>query len=110
MSLSQSEESATRGGISTLDDAYDEVSNCKAAVEATRHTVETHYQGVDGKAFSDLLLKWEGHTDTILVNLDRMIDELNESLREHGLAQMTAGDGVQAQSVVSDGVFDDLMG
>ncbi|GAA4949276.1 hypothetical protein GCM10023238_14500 [Streptomyces heliomycini] len=57
-----------------------------------------------------LLEQWDEHVDTILINLDRMVDELNGTLREHGLVQGSSNDAIDAEYSRSTQVFDELNG
>lgn len=106
--MQQSEEGATRGGIMALEQAYSGVLRCQQDVQSTRQNLASGYQGADGGNYGKLLDQWDGHVDTILMNLDRMTDELNETLREHGLAQGSSNESIDAEFARSTSVFDQL--
>ncbi|MCX2923467.1 WXG100 family type VII secretion target [Streptomyces sp. NEAU-W12] len=108
MALQQSEEGATRNGIQALQMAYTGVQRCQQDVQSTRNNLGTSYGGSDGGAFGKLLDQWDQNVDTILLNLDRMVDELNETLREHGLTQGASNDAIVQQQARSSTVFDGL--
>lgn len=106
--MQQSEEGATRGGIMALEQAYSGVLRCQQDVQGTRHNLSSNYQGSDGGSFGKLLDQWDGHVDTILTNLDRMVDELNGTLQEHGLVQGSSNESINAEYTRSTSVFDEL--
>ncbi|MFI5689326.1 hypothetical protein [Streptomyces sp. NPDC051636] len=108
MAMQQSEEGATRNGIKALEQAYTGVQHCKQDVQSTRHNLASGYQGADGGSYGKLLDQWDGHVDTILVNLNRMIEELNQTLREHGEAQGSSNESIDAAFSRSASVFDQL--
>ncbi|MEE1940112.1 hypothetical protein V1L54_12000 [Streptomyces sp. TRM 70361] len=108
MSLQQSTEESTRNGIEALSMAFKGVQRCQQDVQGTRQNLGTSYGGSDGGAFGKLLDEWDRNVDTILLNLDRMVDELNETLREHGLAQGSSNEAINEQYNRSTTVFDEL--
>ena len=108
MALQQSEEGATRNGIMALQMAYSGVLTAQQHVQGTKGDLGLAYGGSDGGGFQRLLEQWDGHVDTILINLDRMVDELNETLREHGLAQGSSNEVINQQYDRSTAVFDEL--
>ncbi|MGC9501096.1 WXG100 family type VII secretion target [Streptomyces sp. WG7] len=108
MALQQSEEGATRNGIQALEMAHTGVQRCQQDVQATRNNLGTSYGGSDGGAFGKLLDQWDQNVDTILLNLNRMVEELNETLREHGLTQGATNEVIQGQQLRSSMVFDGL--
>ncbi|CAL9330967.1 hypothetical protein SUDANB6_00071 [Streptomyces sp. enrichment culture] len=110
MAMQQSEERATRNGILALEQAFSGVQRCQQDVQTTSHTLASNYGGVDGGKYKKLLEQWDEHVDTILINLDRMIDELNGTLREHGLVQGSSNDAIDAEYSRSTQVFDELNG
>lgn len=110
MAMQQSEEGATRNGIMALEQAFNGVLKCQQDVQNTRSNLGTAYQGSDGGGYGKLLDQWDGHVDTILVNLDRMVDELNETLRAHGEAQGSSSESINAEYNRSTQVFDALNG
>jgi hypothetical protein len=110
MAMQQSEEHATRNGIQALEMAFSGVQRCQQDVQSTADTLATHYQGADGGKFKKLLEQWDGHVDTILINLDRMVDELNTTLTEHGLAQGSSNEAIDGEYTRSTAVFDELNG
>ncbi|WP_254885917.1 hypothetical protein [Streptomyces sp. NA02950] len=93
-----------------LEQAYSGVLRCKQDVQSTRQNLASGYQGADGGGYGRLLDQWDGHVDTILVNLDRMVEELNQTLREHGLVQGSSNESIDAAFTRSSGVFDQLSG
>ncbi|MCX4703072.1 hypothetical protein [Streptomyces sp. NBC_01373] len=110
MAMQQSEEQATRNGILALEQAFTGVQRCQQDVQSTADNLATSYGGADGGKFKSLLEQWDGHVDTILVNLDRMVDELNGTLKEHGLMQGSANDMIDTEYSRSTAVFDELNG
>lgn len=110
MTLQQSEERATRNGIQALQMAFSGVLRCQQEVQNTKGNLGTSYGGSDGGKFQQLLEQWDSHADTIMINLDRMVDELNETLREQGLAQGSAEQKINEEYSRSTAVFDELNG
>ncbi|PNV36651.1 hypothetical protein C1708_10070 [Streptomyces sp. DH-12] len=108
--MQQSEETATRNGIMALEQAFTSIQTRQQDVQATAENLAMSYGGADGAKFKKLLEQWDGHVDTILINLDRMVDELNETLREHGLVQGSTSDAIDAEYSRSTAVFDELNG
>ncbi|MFD9545713.1 hypothetical protein [Streptomyces sp. NPDC060022] len=108
MALQQSEEAATRNGIMSLEQAYSGVLKCQQDVQSTRHNLSSSYGGSDGGGYGKLLDQWDGNVDIILTNLDRMVDELNETLRSHNLVQGSSNDSIDAEFQRSTSVFDQL--
>jgi uncharacterized protein YukE len=91
-----------------LEQAFTGVQRCQQDVQSTSHTLASNYGGADGGKYKKLLEQWDEHVDTILINLDRMVDELNETLREHGLAQGSSNEVINQQYDRSTAVFDEL--
>ncbi|MFJ2648022.1 hypothetical protein ACIO1C_14960 [Streptomyces sp. NPDC087420] len=110
MAMQQSEEHATRNGIMALETAFSGVQRCQQDVQTTAGTLASNYGGSDGGGFKRLLEQWDGHVDTILLNLDRMVDELNSTLTEHGLAQGSSSEAIDQEYSRSTAVFDELNG
>ncbi|MDQ1005804.1 uncharacterized protein YukE [Streptomyces sp. V4I23] len=108
MAMRQSEEAATRSGIMALEQAYSGVLKCQQDVQSTRGNLASGYGGADGGRYGQLLDQWDGQVDIILTNLDRMVDELNNTLREHGLAQGSANEAIDREHTRSTRVFDEL--
>ncbi|MGW1411550.1 hypothetical protein [Streptomyces sp. NPDC002403] len=108
MTMQQSEERATRNGIMSLEQAYSGVLRCQQDVQGTRANLSSGYGGSDGGSYGNLLDQWDRNVDTILANLDRMVDELNTTLQEHGLTQGSASDSIDAEFARSTAVFDEL--
>ncbi|WP_327419134.1 hypothetical protein [Streptomyces sp. NBC_01233] len=106
--MQQSEEGATRNGIMALEQAYSGVLKCQQDVQGTRQNLASGYGGADGGQYGKLLDQWDGHVDTILTNLDRMVDELNSTLTEHGLAQGSANESIDSAYSQATNVFDTL--
>ncbi|MEU3459431.1 hypothetical protein ABZ721_05665 [Streptomyces sp. NPDC006733] len=110
MAMQQSEEQATRNGIMALESAFTGVQRCQQDVQTTSQNLASNYGGSDGGKFKNLLEQWDGHVDTILINLDRMVDELNSTLSEHGLVQGSSSDSIDSEYSRSTAVFDELNG
>ncbi|MFK4103141.1 hypothetical protein ACI2L1_24245 [Streptomyces sp. NPDC019531] len=91
-----------------LEQAYNGVLKCQQDVQGTRAGLTSGYGGADGGAFGNLLDQWDRNVDTILSNLNRMVDELNQTLREHGLAQGSANETIDSEFARSSSVFDQL--
>ncbi|QFR98115.1 hypothetical protein GBW32_29735 [Streptomyces tsukubensis] len=108
--MQQSEEQATRSGIMALEQAFATVQRCQQDVRSTSDDLASRYGGSDGGKFTSLLVQWDGHVDTVLVNLDRMVDELNGTLKEHGLVRGSSNEAIDAQYSLSTSVFDELNG
>ncbi|MCX2923772.1 hypothetical protein [Streptomyces sp. NEAU-W12] len=110
MAMQQSEEQATRNGIMALEQAFNGVRRCQDDVQSTSHNLSANYGGVDGGKYKSLLEQWDSHVDTILINLDRMVDELNTTLTEHGLVQGSSSEIIDQAYSRSTAVFDELNG
>ncbi len=110
MAMQQSEEQATRNGIMALEQAFTGVQRCQQDVQGTATNLSSNYGGADGGKFKSLLEQWDGHVDTILINLDRMVDELNGTLKEHGLVQGSSSESIDTEYSRSTAVFDELNG
>ncbi|MFC8662448.1 hypothetical protein [Streptomyces sp. NPDC057199] len=110
MVMQQSEEQATRGGIRALEQAFTSIQRTQQAVQTNATNLTSSYGGEDGRKFKDLLAAWDGHVDTILLNLDRMVDELNNTLMEQGLMQGSSSDAIDQEYSRSTAVFDQLNG
>ncbi|MDW4906225.1 hypothetical protein RB628_12970 [Streptomyces sp. ADMS] len=108
--MQQSEEQATRGGIRVLEQAFSAIQQRQQGVQNTAADLSTKYQGQDGGKFKSLLEQWDGHVDTILINLDRMVDELNNTLLEQGLVQGSSTEAIDQEYSRSTQVFDELNG
>ncbi|MGW0855111.1 hypothetical protein [Streptomyces sp. NPDC002690] len=106
----QSSEHATRNGIQALEMAFSGIFRSRQDVEATRHHLASGYRAEDGAAFGELIREWEGKVDTILRNLEGMIDKLNTSLSEHQKAQGSSREEINAAYKQSESVFDQLTG
>jgi hypothetical protein len=110
MAMQQSEEHATRNGIMALEQAFSGVQRCQQDVQTTAMNLTNNYQGSDGGKFKELLVQWDGHVDTILFNLDRMVDELNQTLMDQGLTQGSSNEQINEAYSRSTQVFDELNG
>ena len=110
MAMQQSEEQSTRNGIMALEQAFTSIQQRQQDVQTTGQDLAASYGGADGGKFKQLLETWDGHVDTILINLDRMVDELNGTLSEHGLMQGTASESIDTEYSRSTAVFDELNG
>ncbi|WP_254885915.1 hypothetical protein [Streptomyces sp. NA02950] len=108
MAMQQSEEASTRSGIRALEQAYTGVLRCQQDVQGTRHNLASGYQGTDGGGYGTLLDLWDGHVDTILVNLDNMITELNNTLAQHNLVQGSSTEAIDNAYNKSSDVFHTL--
>ncbi|GGS53528.1 hypothetical protein AB0E75_25250 [Streptomyces griseoviridis] len=110
MAIQQSEERATRNGITALETAFTAVLRCQQDVQSTSGNLATAYQGADGGAFQKLLEQWDGHVDIILKNMDQMVDELNNTLKDNQLMQGSANEAIDGAYARSTSVFDALNG
>ncbi|MFI5689979.1 hypothetical protein [Streptomyces sp. NPDC051636] len=108
MATQQSHEAATRHGITALEQAYSGIFRCQQDVQSTRFALSGGYGGCDGNKYQKLLEQWDDHVDTILVNLDRMVRELNGTLVEHRRAQGSANDAIDGEFKRSREVFSTL--
>jgi len=108
MALQQSQETATRNGIMSLEQAHSGVLKCQQDVQSTRHNLASSYGGSDGGGYGKLLDQWDGNVDIILTNLNRMVDELNETLKNHNLVQGSSNDSIDSEYQRSAQVFDQL--
>ncbi|MFF3243736.1 hypothetical protein ACFYWY_08375 [Streptomyces sp. NPDC002870] len=108
MAMQQSEETATRNGIKALEQAYSGVMRCQQDVQSTRYAIAGGYGGSDGKKYQELLEQWDNHVDTILVNLDQMVHELNDTLGEHRRVQGSSNEAVDREYDRSTDVFHTL--
>ncbi|MFB7054893.1 hypothetical protein ACFCXT_17460 [Streptomyces vinaceus] len=106
----QSEERATRNGIQALELAFSGIVKCRQDVDGTRANLGTGYGGSDGGQFGSLLEQWGDQTETILANLQDMIEKLNTSLVEHGKAQGSSNEAINQAYTQSQSAFDQLMG
>ncbi|MBU6533106.1 WXG100 family type VII secretion target [Streptomyces sp. NPDC057245] len=110
MAMQQSEEGATRNGVLALEQAFTGVQRCQQDVQSTAQTLASSYQGADGGKYKQLLEQWDGHVDTILLNLDRMVDQLNETLQEHTGQQGANNEAIDSAYSRATAVFDELNG
>ncbi|MET9562764.1 MULTISPECIES: hypothetical protein [Streptomyces] len=110
MAMQQSEEQATRNGIMALEQAFSSIQTRQQGVQSIGQGLASNYGGSDGGKYKQLLEQWDGHVDTILINLDRMVDELNSTLKEHGLVQGSSNDEIDQAYSRSTSVFDELNG
>ncbi|MFI1727860.1 hypothetical protein ACH40E_01185 [Streptomyces acidicola] len=108
--MQQSEVSATRNGINALEQAFTGVQNSRQDVENTKVNLASGHQGADGKAYQDLLQLWDEQAEVISRNLRDMVNSLNETLREQGIAQGSANDSINQAYNQSQAVFDALSG
>ncbi|MEV5810352.1 hypothetical protein [Streptomyces parvulus] len=106
----QSSESSTRNGIQALEMAYSGVQRILQDVHGTKNNLSSSYQGSDGGAYSRLLDLWDDQVVVILKNLEDMIDKLNTSLVEHGLAQGSSNEAIDQAFSASEAAFDALAG
>lgn len=106
MAMQQSEEQATRNGIGSLETAFSSILASQQHVQTTAMNVG--YGGRDGQKFKLMLDTWDGHVDRILLSLDQMVDELNNTLTEHGELQGSTSDAIDAEYSRSTAVFDQL--
>ncbi|MFJ8754206.1 hypothetical protein ACIREO_33505 [Streptomyces sp. NPDC102441] len=110
MAMVRVEEQATRNGIMSLEQAFTGVQRCQQDVQSKSDTIANSYGGEDGKAYNGLMRKWDEQVSTILVSLDRMIDELNTSLTEQGKTQGSSSEAINTAYSRSSSVFDELQG
>ncbi|MEK8171864.1 WXG100 family type VII secretion target [Streptomyces sp. M19] len=110
MSLTRSEESATRGGISSTEEAFSNIQSCRQDVESTKMNVGSAYGGSDGKKYQDLLQAWDDQAEVISKNLQDVINQLNETLRANNLTQGSQNDAVDQAYSQSQSIFDALHG
>lgn len=106
----QSSEQATRNGVQALESAFSGILKCRQDVDNTRATLSSGYQGSDGGQFGTLLAQWDEQCNTILRNLEDMVDKLNTSLVEHGKAQGSSNDAINQAFNASQSAFDQLIG
>lgn len=106
----QSEESSTRNGILSLEQAYSGIQRILQDVEGTKNNLARAYQGSDGGAYGRLLDLWDDQVVIILNNLEEMIDRLNTSLLEHGKAQGSGNEAIDQAFSSSEAAFDALSG
>lgn len=106
----QSSEASTRNGISALEQAYSGVQRILQDVESTKHNLSGSYQGSDGGAYGKLLDLWDDQVAVILNNLEDMIDKLNTSLVQHGMAQGSGNEAIDQAFGASEAAFDALAG
>ncbi|MEU7467502.1 hypothetical protein AB0A94_02875 [Streptomyces sp. NPDC044984] len=79
-------------------------------MQSTSATLANAYGGVDGGEFQKLLSQWNGYVDTILRNMNQMIDELEETLKSNQLLQSSTVDRIGEQASRGPAVFDVLSG
>jgi uncharacterized protein YukE len=108
--MQQSSVQGTKKGIHALEQAHSGIMKCRQDVEATRNNLASHYRGGDGKAFQDLVNKWEEQADIILRNLQSMVDRLNETLAHHQQQQGSSHDSISQAGSRTAGVFEELRG
>lgn len=106
----QSSEQATRNGIQALEAAFSGILKSRQDVDNTRATLSSGYQGSDGGQFGALLAQWDEQCNTVLRNLEDMVDKLNTSLVEHGKAQGSSNDAINQAYNASQSAFDQLIG
>ncbi|MGW6912022.1 WXG100 family type VII secretion target [Streptomyces sp. NPDC054940] len=108
--LTRSEESATRNGISSSEEAFANIQVCRQDVENTKMNVGGAYGGSDGQGYQKLLEQWDEQAEVISRNLNDMIDALNETLRRNNLTQGSQKDAVDQEFSQSQAIFDSLNG
>ncbi|MGW1781779.1 WXG100 family type VII secretion target [Streptomyces sp. NPDC002143] len=108
--LQQSQVRDTQNGINALEQAFTSVQTRRQDLENTKANLATSHQGSDGKAYQDLLALWDEQAEVISRNLRDMINTLNETLRQQGIAQGSANDSVNQAYNQSQSVFDALSG
>ncbi|NSC24347.1 hypothetical protein FM076_25630 [Streptomyces albus subsp. chlorinus] len=108
--MQRAEEQATRNGIQALEMAFSGVQRSRQDVENTKHGMISALQGSDGNAFQRLLDSWDENAEIISRNLQEMIDQLNETLRNQGLTQGSSNEAVNEAFSQSQTIFDNLMG
>ncbi|CAL9585583.1 MULTISPECIES: hypothetical protein [Streptomyces] len=108
--MQRAEEQATRNGIQALEMAFSAVQSRRQEVENTKHGLVSALQGSDGRAFQNLLDSWDEHAEIISVNLQAMIDQLNQTLRDQGLTQGASNEAINEAYNQSQTIFDNLMG
>ncbi|MEW2396092.1 hypothetical protein [Streptomyces sp. NPDC046862] len=104
------EESATRNGIQALEVAFNGILKRREDVEGIKINLMTHYRGSDGGGFKGLVDAWDDKAEVIMTNLQAVIDELNETLRENGKQQGSANEQIEREYQESDRIFDALQG
>ncbi|MGW3957595.1 hypothetical protein ACWEKM_43525 [Streptomyces sp. NPDC004752] len=104
----QSQASSTRNGILALEQAYSGIQRILQDVEGTKNNLSKAYQGSDGGAYGRLLDLWDDQVVKILNNLEDMIDKLNTSLVQHGLAQGSGNQAIDQAFSASEAAFDAL--
>ncbi|MCX4765865.1 hypothetical protein OG562_33790 [Streptomyces sp. NBC_01275] len=90
--------------------AFTSVQTRRQDLENTKLNLAKGHQGSDGKAYQELLALWDEQAEVISRNLRDMIDTLNETLKQQGIAQGSANDSVNQAYNQSQSVFDALSG
>ena len=108
--MRQSEVAKTKSGINALEQAFTGVTRIRQDVESTRFNLASGYKGSDGKAFGDLIDRWEGKADIILRNLRDMIEKLNQTLIAHNQQQGSSNEHINQAYSQSESVFEALHG
>lgn len=110
MAMQKSSRTATVNGIKALDMALKGIDRIRKDVDGTGAQLMAGYRGVDGGQFQKLLKQWDEQAGIIAKNLNDMMEELNNTLREHGETQRTTTDWVTSSSQKSSAAFDALTG
>lgn len=108
--ITRAEESATRNGINALEMAFSGVQRSRQDVDNTKNNMSAAMKGSDGKAYQDLLTKWDDNAEEISRALRDMINQLNETLTQQGLTQGSSNDAINQKYTQSQQIFDDLVG
>lgn len=108
--LNRSEVSATQNGIQSLEMAFTSVQTRRQDLENTKANLATSHQGSDGQEYQKLLTQWDEQAEVISRNLRDVINAMNETLREQGIAQGSANDSINQAYGKSQSVFDALSG
>ncbi|MEV6170821.1 hypothetical protein AB0L99_21630 [Streptomyces sp. NPDC051954] len=106
--ITQQEESYTRNGINALEQAFAAVQKSRWELENTKNNVGLG--GSTGRSYDELLQLWDDQAEIISRNLQSMIDELNNTLRESGKTVGSANEQVNMEYQQSQSVFNALQG
>lgn len=110
MALTRSEDSATRNGISSTEEAYNGIRRVRQDVDGTRIDASSAFGGSDGAKYQDLLRQWDDQAQVISDNLRDVIEALNETSAENRRTQESQKEAVERRSAQSHAVFDALHG
>ncbi|MFF5408534.1 hypothetical protein ACFY8K_37525 [Streptomyces misionensis] len=87
--------------IRNLEHARTRMSTIQQQVQEAKTTLQAHYQGPDGQAYSQVMDTWLGEVDRIKSTCEAMENQLGNSMRSSNAAQSHGLDAVVGQGRLS---------